>query len=342
MDLISMCCFLLQHRRWIARTALLVTVLTLSVVFLLPRTYTTAMSFYPKSSDLSASGLAGLAAQAGLSIPTSDQTQSPDFYTVLVTTDRILRGVVSTVYRFHLDGRNVTSDLVGYYGVNSPDTAIGVAKGIADLTKHITAGADLKTGVVHVEVETKSAELSAAVAAKILELINRYDTETRQTQAGEERRFLEARLDEMRDSLRSAENEMQRFLERNRDLGNSPQLVFEQARLQKVINMDQDVYTNLAQSYERARLDEVRNTPVITMVEEPSVPPLPDRRRAGLKGGIALVLGALLGVLLALFRGRLRQESGGAPSDVTHLWLAWSETLGDLKRPWKLFVGRTG
>jgi len=91
--------------------------------------------------------------------------------------------------------------------------------------------------------------------------------DTRQSQAAAERGFTEERMAEAQEELRAAENELQRFLQNNRQFQNSPELVFQHDRLQRRVAMRQQVYTSLVQSYEQARIDEVPNTPVITVVE---------------------------------------------------------------------------
>ena len=95
---------------------------------------------------------------------------------------------------------------------------------------------------------------------------------------------------------------MQDFMQRNRDWRNSPQLVFTHDRLDREVSMRQAVYTTLVQSYEAARIDEVRNTPVITVMEPPDVPAKPDPRLALLKSLLAGIVGLALGAFFAAVR----------------------------------------
>lgn len=76
--------------------------------------------------------------------------------------------------------------------------------------------------------------------------------------------------------------------------------------------MQQQVFTSLNQAYEQTRIDEVRDSPVITVVERPEVPVLPDRRRLMLKGILALMVGGMLGIFVAfgrefMIRGRQQE-----------------------------------
>jgi uncharacterized protein involved in exopolysaccharide biosynthesis len=68
------------------------------------------------------------------------------------------------------------------------------------------------------------------------------------------------------------------------------------------------VVSALAQNYGQARIDEVRDIPVITIVEAPEAPALPDSRMLLLRGLLALVARALLGALLAFLMAFVRGQ----------------------------------
>ena len=56
----------------------------------------------------------------------------------------------------------------------------------------INSELDRPSGVVTFEVETFNPQLSAKIAQRLLDLLNRFNLETRQSQAAAERRFTEA------------------------------------------------------------------------------------------------------------------------------------------------------
>ena len=135
-----------------------------------------------------------------------------------------------------------------------------------------------KTGVIDVAVTTRNPALSLQVSTRLIELLNQFNLESRQTQAGAERRFTEQRLGEVKGDLRAAEDQLQHFLQRNREYRNAPELNFQQERLQRQVQLQQQLYTTLSQSFEQAKIEEVRDTPVITVVEPPEAPVRPDPR----------------------------------------------------------------
>ena len=109
----------------------------------------------------------------------------------------------------------------------------------------------------------------------MLDLLDSFNLETRQPQAASERRFVEERLGQAKDELLDAEDRLLTFLNQNREFQNSSQLSFEHDRLLREVRLRQDVVTSLTESHEQARIEEVRNTPVITIVQAPELPALP-------------------------------------------------------------------
>jgi uncharacterized protein involved in exopolysaccharide biosynthesis len=157
----------------------------------------------------------------------------------------------------------------------------------------------------------------------------------RQSQASAERKFTEARLAEGAEELRIAENRLQGFLQGNREFGGSPALGFERDRLNREVAMRQQIYTSLAQAYEQAKIDEVRESPVITVLNPPIEPARPDPRGLVSRGLAGIVLGGMLGIFFALLRTYLARTRELDPDDFGEFAELSRQTLDDLKRPWK-------
>ena len=72
--------------------------------------------------------------------------------------------------------------------------------------------------------------------------------------------------------------------------------------------MRQQLYTAIAQSYEQAKLEEVRDLPVITTISEPEIPVVPDHRGLLRKGLFGLIGGAAVGLAIAFLMERRRRQ----------------------------------
>jgi len=159
------------------------------------------------------------------------------------------------------------------------------------LRKRISAQADPRTSVVTVMVSEKTPVAAESLAGLLIRSIKQFNVTTRQLQARELRIFLEKRVSDASQSLHDAEDGLRTFYERNRRLGDSPQLVFEESRMKRQIELRQELYTALSKELESAKIDEVNDTPTITVVDPPFASSRPDGPGLVVLGLVALVLG---------------------------------------------------
>jgi uncharacterized protein involved in exopolysaccharide biosynthesis len=288
-------------RRWRLITFLpLGAVVAAIVVALLTRAYTAESRFVPQSSRGELSRFAGLAAQIGLPLGTDAPGESPDFYVDLVRSGEVLGPALESDYVFARRPGSADSlrgtwlDLLAIEG-DSRDERF--RNGIDVMRERVAASASAKSGLVTVRTQAPWPGLAEALNARILELLARFDRERRQSGAHAERVFVEERFTGARTDLEQAEASVARFLDRNRR-PESPRLMMELERLQRVVSIRQQVYAALAQAYEQARIEEVRNTPVITVVDRPENSARSGRRIL-VAAGLAFVLGFIAAIGLA-------------------------------------------
>ena len=326
---------LLRHRAVVFGTALALFTVVVVVGLLVPRTYTSTLSFLPQVRKTQTAGLSGIAAQFGLAVSDGDAGQSPTFYGDLVLTSEILRGLVETRYRYLEGADSVRGTLVDVYRITSGTPLQRRDAAMKQLKESMAVGVNGKTGVVSVAVTTRNAYLSQLIGQRLLELLGQFNQQRRQSQAAAERQFAQQRMTEARAELNVAEENLQGFLVANREFRNSPTLTFQQERLNREVMLRQQLYTGLAQAYEQAKIDEVRDTPLLTIVEPAALPSRPDARGLAKKGILALVLGFVLGILVALGREtlwRARRRRDGAFDELAVLL---QQSVDDVKRPWR-------
>jgi uncharacterized protein involved in exopolysaccharide biosynthesis len=325
---------ILRYRGLVALTAALLATIVVSVTLLRPRTYTSESTFMPQNKR-NPTGLTGLAAQFGFTLPITDPGQSPAFYSDLAKSRSILGAVVESTYRYRSDSGVVEANLMAIYKSKGSTPGRRRDSAIRHLSDDIQANTVQKTGLVNLAVTSRHADLSLQINQRVLDLLNEFNLHTRQSQAAEERRFTERRLAEVRQELRAAEDRLQQFLQRNRDVLNAPELQFQRDRLQREVTMEQEVYTSLAQAVEQAKIEEVRDTPVLTTVQAPEAPVRPDKRGMIFKGLLALVGGLAIGGALALWRAYAQNAARLGVPEVAELASLRSELAADLSHPWR-------
>jgi len=296
--------------------------------FMRDPTYTTETSFRPQGSEASASQLMALASQFGVNVPGlgSNEEASPAFYAQLLTSREILARLATSEYVVEGIGAASLDELLE---IEAPDPGIRLRRTIEALRNRVlTVASAPQTGIVTVRAQTHWPDLSLEIARRLLDEIAKFNLDTRQSQAAAERAFIEERVDSARDALIDAESAMQAFLQANRQWENSPDLTFQHDRLDRDISLRQQVYTTLVQSFEQARIAEVRDTPVITVLQAPYTPAR-DSRRIAVIGAVGLVLGVMSGLVLAFVVEAVRRPGTGDPGreDFTRAWTGFVRSI---------------
>lgn len=295
--------FALLAARWRLLVALPLLVAVSAALFslLLPRRYTVDSRFIPESNGAQVSRLAGLAAQFGVDIGGGETVESIDFYAELLESQDLLRSAALTEYSFEdRDGAALSGTLVELLEAKGKTPDERVRHAVESLERMVVARPDPGAHMVTLRTSAPWPELAVLVNRRLLELLSEFNLERRQSRAAAERRFLESRVAEAERDLRGAEAELERFLSENRRYAESPQLTFEHGRLQRRVDLRQQIHTSLAQGFEQARVDEVRNTPVITVVDQPRGPAEKTAPNIIVNAVLGLVLGSLLALALVL------------------------------------------
>ena len=289
-------------RRWRWTVGLPAVAVTAAALFALlwPSRYTATTTVVPESRSTQRlpAGLAGLAGQLGLNLDLG-QAASPRLYAEVVRS----RGLLAALLRDSFpdpDQEGRPTELLALLdrGGRSPEDSI--AKGVKWLRGRIDAGVEQQTNILAISVSLRDPILAAEVSSRVVDHLNAFNTEQRQSQARERRRFIEGRLEAGRAALAEAENTLSGFYERNRNWQQSYGLTFEEGRLRREVETRQEVILTLTREYETARIEEVNDTPVLTVIDRAVPPRERSFPRFGLSVGIALMLSLLVGGVGAL------------------------------------------
>lgn len=265
-----------------------------ALAFLSPTKWTTAASVIAVNRRTSAAGgnLGGLAAQFGVAIPGGEPSQSPAFFVDLAQSAEVLVPVLYTPTRSSL--------VLDAIDTPAADSLVREQRGLVRLRKLVVAGASPRTGVVTISASTNDPTLSFDLVRAVVESLDRTYGMSRRSQATSERRFTEARLAQVRALLTRAEERQRAFLQTNRTYVNSPELRLEYERLERETGLQQTLYSTLAQSVEQSRIDEARDTPILSTIDRPRLAAVRDQSGAAIKIGVGLVAGLVIGVLWVL------------------------------------------
>lgn len=289
---------LLRRWRLVVGVPVAVALVAVVVLFLLPLAFTASTAFMPEASSQSRipAGLAGLAGQFGLSLG-AESRQSAQFYASVIRSPDIVNRVLASRFPDPRTPERDSASLLDLLEVRGDSLMDSLHNGRKKMRGLVGVSIDPPTNIVTLSVRSRYPSLAAEVANRFVAYLNDFNATTRQSQARESRRFSEERLREAEHELQLSEEAVRRFLERNRTWQQSPQLTFEHERLQRQVQITQEVMLTLRREYETARIAEVNDTPVITVLYAAT----PPQEKSGPKRRLLAILSFVLAGALSIF-----------------------------------------
>jgi uncharacterized protein involved in exopolysaccharide biosynthesis len=310
-----------------------------AVSLVLPPEYAATTSFTtdlsPGSGPSGLSGLASLAGQFGITGLTTTSL-SPDFFAEVLKSRELLRATLLSRFR---GPRSPDSDsgrtLLELWNIGGNSQEARISEGIRLLSRHLSTRVDKRAGIVTLRIEGRPADLAADVANRMVSLLNQFNLERRQSQSRAQRQFVGERLAQAERDLRGAEAEHLQFLQTNRRYEDSPLLRFQEGRLARTVALRQEIFVTLSREYEQARIAEVRDTPVLTIIDAAT----PPDRRSFPRRKIMVLAALVVGVLIAVFIGfvdEVRRDADSAGRDDYRAFkAAWAEVRSEVRALWR-------
>jgi len=260
--------------------------------FLIPPTYRASASLIPvgDSNPLAALGGLGIlgAGLEGLSLRGGQGAADPAMYSDIVQSRRVLVPLLGM--SFSKDGQGRPVPLIALLEPAGTGEE-RVQKAIKRLRRLVSVDLDRRTGLLRIQARAGESVVAAGMANALCELLQRYLLQSLTTQAGENRKFIDGRIAETQADLERAERDLQTFRERNVRIGNAPRLELEEGRLQRAVRQQEEVFLTLQRQRELAQLEEHKDVPILSVLDN-AVPPV---RRDWPKRGLLAMLGALVG-----------------------------------------------
>ncbi len=328
------------HWRIVAAVCAVAIVAAILAVIFVPPVYRTRASFVANSSSSSkmpqgmpsSGALAGLATQLGVASG-ADPSESPQFYMELIDSRELLTRLLQS--RFN-DPRSSSprdsATLLDILNIRESDPRLRLELGIKKMSRAITGDFEIKTNLVWIDVDARWADLSSAVANRTLQLVTAFNREQRVSRIRSKRVYLESRVDSARAQLQQAEERQRTFYDQNRSWRTSPDLTIAEGQVRRDVDIETDLYLNLKHQLETARLDEFNDAALITVVDSAVPPRKPQWPRFGLLTISTLLIGILLGSLLAGSVAVLDDWRARNPASSASMRDAYKDARRDISR----------
>ena len=280
----------------------------LLATLIIPPVYRAHASFVANSSSTSklqgaasgSSALGGIISELGGSYG-GDPSESPNFYVELLSSRELLTRLLQSRFpnpRTEENPRD-SATLLTILKIKKADPQRRMELAVKKMLDATHAGLDPKTNLVWFSTDAQWPDLSAQIANRLIDLVSSFNRETRVSRAKSKRTFLQMRHDSARTALRDAEERQRLFYEQNRGFISAPSLKYEEQRIRRDVELASDLYINLDRQLEVARIDEINDAALITVIDSAVVPRKAQWPRYGAMIVSALALGLLVGILLA-------------------------------------------
>ena len=277
--------------------------------FLFKKYYEAEISLYPAKKDISQgfNQFQSLAANLGINSVDNDQNFNiPD-----VVKSRLIANKAVNQKWVTLNGNS--TDLISLWGFNNTksffffnekdlDLTESIEKAIKKFNDHVNVSEDRMSGLIKITTLFEDPILAANIANYIGSQVETYIQKENSAQSTKEKLFISERLSIVKNELEESELELKGFKERNRGYEDSPELFMLYSQFFREVEVKKEVYLTLQQQLELARIEEVKQSPILHILDK-AVPPikksLPNRFMFLI---VSTVLGFIFSSLQTIFR----------------------------------------
>ena len=270
-----------------------------------PQYVSMATVLLPSGGGGNLGGLAGLASQFGVNVPTGAQADlsSPSLFPKLLLSRTFAEKILDKKFYTKKFGKKLSLLAILTHGNDLPkvgrDTLVTSALGALGAMLEFDQDPTSAFSVIKVTTsEPLFAKELAEVTLTELEALNRfYKSQT----VNEKTSFIANRIASVENDLKSSETRLKEFNERNRQIS-SPALQLEQGRLARDVEIQKGIYLTLKQQYELAKIEEVQEASIVQVLDKPQVPLGPTNINLKLSVLLAGILGIGLGIMIGFVR----------------------------------------
>jgi len=266
--------------------------------------YKSTLTMYPAAGGEKMGGLMSMAASFGISSGGSKETYNIED---VVKSRTIAREVV--LHKWKTKKYEKLVSLIEYGGKEVKDTVNAVYGAVNNYGKMVSISTNKKTGLITLNVETSDPVLCAEIGNYLGKALTKYVQEYQGSKAIDNIEHINKRLLSVNNELKDIEEDLKIFQIKNRDMS-SPQTQLEYGRLQRKLQIKQQVYLTLNQQIELAQIDKIKKSPVINILDKAEVPLFKVRPKRSLICIIYTFLGGIIGCGIVLLLPFINDKFG--------------------------------
>lgn len=255
-----------NNRKLILKYLALSTILTIIITLILPKYYNSTMILLPETDKSKVAGLAGLSNLAALAGINVGEVALEQLYPSIINSETILKKVIYSKYIIP-SSENNPKTLIEYWEIDEETEVENYEKALKKLRDDLDVSLNKVNNIVTINIWTTDAQLSSDILDSISLNVDEFIRVKRITNASEQRRWIENRLNSVKNDLKNSEEDFKNFRLKNRRILDSPELILVQDRLSREVLMHSSLYSELRKQYELAKIEEIKNIPIINVLD---------------------------------------------------------------------------
>ncbi len=293
----------------------------------------------PEENNMNLGGLAGLASQFGVQVPSGMQADlsSPTLFPDLVKSRTFAEKILDK--EFYVAKHDTVKSLIeilsgGSYSKKA-DKNILIVNSMARLSKILKYEKKLTSPFSILRVTTPDASFSKALADTVLIELEALNLFYKSKAVNEKINFIDNRIKSVDNDLKLSEQRLKIFNERNRQIS-SPSLQLEQDRLSRGLEIQKGIYLTLQQQLELAKIEEIRQTSVMQILDYPQLAIDADNINTRMNLILAVIIGVSLGVGMAFARNYINNDDISERKRIRKIKLLLNAKFKDLFKDYRV------
>lgn len=251
------------------------------LTFFLDQRYTSTLSIMPNQSESSMSSLGMLVQDfaidgGGGNFPISEIASSNSILDKIYNTSfdsNVNQGKINLADLLGTNKTTFISKIMGIItnkDINNPDML--KYSTIKKFKERLNIKYDRKTNITSISVTVEDPLASKQIADLFYYEISSFINKTINDSGKMKQNFLNERIQSIETELVKNEKILEDFLSENKSINQSPKLLQQLTRLQREVTLKETAYLLLKKELEIARIDEVKRTLKLIVIEKPDIP----------------------------------------------------------------------
>ena len=269
-----------------------------------PNYNSSATILLPDNTNANLGGLAGIANQFGVNIPSRAKADlsSPSLLPEILKSRTFAEKIIKKeFFSKKLQKKLPLMDIINS-GLNADKSENNELSAINTFNSDILFySKDIGSPVSNITISIFDPNLAKQLADTVLNELESLNRSFRTKSIKEKTSFIEQRIFNVSFELEKSEKKLKEFNERNRQIS-SPALQLELDRIERETDVQKEIYLTLKQQLELAKIEGVQEASIVQVLDKPLVPISPSNKNLRISILFSIIIGLMLGTIIGFLR----------------------------------------